>query len=80
MQLRPGGMPVECIRVYTYQILDVLWFLHGKSVVHKNLKVFHCFSSLCHFCPRAVRKTSKIVQFFTNFDDRRIVCILRLGG
>lgn len=39
MQLRPGGLPVECIREYAFQLLDVLWYLHGKSVVHKNLKV-----------------------------------------
>ncbi|XP_031551320.1 eIF-2-alpha kinase GCN2-like [Actinia tenebrosa] len=43
MQLRPGGIPVDCIREYTFQLLDVLWYLHGKSVVHKNLKLSNCY-------------------------------------
>ena len=39
MFLRPGGMPVAQLREYTQQLLESLWYLHGKSVVHKDLKV-----------------------------------------
>ena len=43
MFLRPGGIPVAQVKKYIQQLLESLWYLHGKSVVHKDLKVNNCF-------------------------------------
>ncbi|XP_048580135.1 eIF-2-alpha kinase GCN2-like isoform X3 [Nematostella vectensis] len=47
MQLRNGGLPIDRIREYTCQLLEALWYLHGKSVVHKCLKLSSCRLDSC---------------------------------
>ena len=41
MKLRPGGVAVDCLREYSQQMLEVLWYLHGKSILLKDIRVSH---------------------------------------
>ena len=38
-ELNAGGLGIEVVRDYTQQLLEVLAYLHGKSIVHKDMKV-----------------------------------------
>lgn len=38
-ELIPSGLGVEIVRDYTQQLLEVLTYLHGKSIVHKDIRV-----------------------------------------
>ena len=39
LRLRNGGLPLEQLREYTQQLVEALAYLHGKHVVHKDLRV-----------------------------------------
>ena len=39
LHLRSGGLPLAQLREYTQQLVEALCYLHGKSVVHKDLRV-----------------------------------------
>lgn len=39
LRLRSGGLPLEQLREYTQQLVEALAYLHGKAVVHKDLRV-----------------------------------------
>ena len=39
VHLRSGGLPLGQLHEYTQQLLEALCYLHGKSVVHKALRV-----------------------------------------
>ena len=39
LHLRSGGLPLEQLREYTQQLVEALAYLHGKAVVHKDLRV-----------------------------------------
>lgn len=39
LRLRSGGLPLEQLREYTQQLVEALTYLHGKAVVHKDLRV-----------------------------------------
>ena len=39
LRLRDGGLPLEQLREYTQQLVEALAYLHGKHVVHKDLRV-----------------------------------------
>ena len=39
LRLRSGGLPLQELREYTQQLVEALAYLHGKHVVHKDLRV-----------------------------------------
>lgn len=39
LHLRNGGLPLAQLREYTHQLVEALCYLHGKAVVHKDLRV-----------------------------------------
>ena len=39
LRLRNGGLPLQELREYTQQLAEALAYLHGKHVVHKDLRV-----------------------------------------
>lgn len=39
LHLRNGGLPLAQLREYTRQLVEALCYLHGKAVVHKDLRV-----------------------------------------
>ena len=39
LHLRNGGLPLAQLREYTRQVVEALCYLHGKAVVHKDLRV-----------------------------------------
>ena len=39
LRLRSGGLPVQELREYTKQLVEAIAYLHGKHVVHKDLRV-----------------------------------------
>lgn len=58
-QLKPNGIPVDVLKLYTAQILEALRYLHGKSVVHKDLKVVDSFIYTV-FIERGVSKQCRL--------------------
>ena len=38
-----GPLPIEILRQYSIELLEVLSYLHGKAVVHKDLKASSVF-------------------------------------
>ena len=39
LHLLSGGLPLAQLREYTHQLVEALCYLHGKAVVHKDLRV-----------------------------------------
>ena len=39
LHLKNGGLPLTQLREYTHQLVEALCYLHGKAVVHKDLRV-----------------------------------------
>ena len=48
--IKPPGLPVDTVKIYAKQLVQVINYLHGKSVVHRDLNVskdrFSCSSVL----------------------------------
>ncbi|XP_074628735.1 eIF-2-alpha kinase GCN2-like [Acropora palmata] len=42
LRLRSGGLPVRELREYTQQLVEAITYLHGKHVVHKDLRLTSC--------------------------------------
>ncbi|XP_028409017.1 eIF-2-alpha kinase GCN2-like [Dendronephthya gigantea] len=42
-ELLSGGLGVEIVRDYAQQLLEVLAYLHGKSIVHKDIRLSSVF-------------------------------------
>lgn len=42
LRLRNGGLPLQELREYTQQLAEALAYLHGKHVVHKDLRLTSC--------------------------------------
>lgn len=42
LRLRGGGLPVQELREYTQQLVEAIAYLHGKHLVHKDLRLTSC--------------------------------------
>lgn len=70
------GVPMATVRDYCQQLLDVLAYLHGKSIMHKDLKVF----LLIHYGLFGQYVTCRRVHvqrtFFFHFPSMHFICFL----
>lgn len=66
LHLRNGGLPLAQLREYTHQLVEALCYLHGKAVVHKDLRVSAMQMRCVEFVIRELTGTpSRHFEFFS---------------
>lgn len=66
LHLRNGGLPLAQLREYTHQLVEALCYLHGKAVVHKDLRVSAMQMRCVEFVIRELKGTpSRHFEFFS---------------